>query len=86
MSYQFPPDVEKAVQKWLRSGEYSSEDDILRDALKALDERQGALFEEDPVVTEGIQRGLADMVAGRSQSVEDFDQKFRAKHNIPNDG
>ena len=85
MGYQFPPDVEKAIQERLQSGEYPTEDDVLRDALRALDERQFVVIEEDPVVVEGIRRGLADMKAGRSQPVEDFDKEIRVKHNIPDD-
>jgi len=83
MSYQFPPDVEKAIQARIQSGEYPSEDDVLREALKALDDRQYVVLEEDPIVVDGIRRGLADMKAGRSHTVEDFDRDFRAEHNIP---
>lgn len=85
MSYQFPPDVEKAIQQRLESGEYPTQDDVLRDALRALDERRFVVLEQDSVVVEGVRRGLADMKAGRSQPVEEFDRYFRAKHNIPDD-
>ncbi len=83
MAYQFPPDLEDAVRQLMESGEYRTEDDLLRDALKALDERHSQVVEEDPVVVEGIRRGLADMKAGRSQPLNEFDAEFRAKHNIP---
>jgi len=33
MSYAFPPDVEKLVQEQMAGSQYSSEDDLLRDAL-----------------------------------------------------
>ncbi len=36
MTYQFPPDVAKLVQAQMASGGYNSEDDLLRDALSAL--------------------------------------------------
>jgi putative addiction module CopG family antidote len=36
MSYSFPSDVKEMVQSRLASGRYSSEDDVLRDALRAL--------------------------------------------------
>lgn len=73
-----------AIQQRLQSGEYASEDEVLRDALQALAERRPASV-EDSVVVEGIRRGLADMKAGRSQPLEEFDQEFRAKHNIAHD-
>ncbi|MEQ8785739.1 MAG: type II toxin-antitoxin system ParD family antitoxin [Pirellulaceae bacterium] len=36
MSYSFPPDVRQLVDLRLLSGQYGSEDDVLRDALRAL--------------------------------------------------
>jgi Arc/MetJ-type ribon-helix-helix transcriptional regulator len=85
MSYQFASDVQKLVEQQMSAGNYSSEDDLLRDALRALDEQRQSLVEEDPIVIEGIRRGLADMEAGRGQPFEAFDAEFRAKHNIPRD-
>jgi Arc/MetJ-type ribon-helix-helix transcriptional regulator len=38
MAYQFPPDVEKLVKDRMALGIYSSEDEILRDALGALEQ------------------------------------------------
>lgn len=79
MGYQFPPDVEKLAQDLMAMGNYVSEDDLLRDALTAFQES----CHEDPVVVEGIRRGLEDMKMGRGRSFEEFDKEFRAKHNIP---
>lgn len=82
MVYEFPPDLAKAVREQMAAGEYSSEDDLLRDALQALEERKIGAGVEDPIVVEGIRRGLADMNAGRSQSFEEFDAAFRARRPI----
>ncbi|MBI2827541.1 MAG: hypothetical protein HYX69_22940 [Planctomycetia bacterium] len=38
MSYQFPPDVDQLVKDRMAHGGYLSEDDVLRDALRALEE------------------------------------------------
>ena len=38
MSYTFPLDVRQLVESRLASGNYGSEDDVLRDALRALEE------------------------------------------------
>jgi putative addiction module CopG family antidote len=38
MSYPFPPDLQKLLDARLASGHYSSDDDVLRDALRALNE------------------------------------------------
>ncbi len=85
MPYQFPPDVEELIKKQMGTGAYRSEDDLLRDALHALDERRHAVTDEDPEVIEGIRRGLTDLRTGRFQALGDFDAEFRAKHNIPRD-
>lgn len=86
MPYQFPPDVEELVKLQMQNGGYGSEDDLLRDALKALDERQHAVVDEDAEVVAGIERGLADMKAGRSRPLDEFDAEFRKAHGIPCDG
>ncbi len=69
----------------MASGHYRSEDDLLRDALKALDEQRGSLLEEDLEVLQGIERGLADMQAGRSRPLAEFDADFRHRHSMPRD-
>ncbi len=38
MHYQFPPDLQQRVLSRLSDGSYGSEDDLLRDAMNALDE------------------------------------------------
>src|SRR5665213_2637950 len=41
------------------------------------------LLDVDPVVVDGIRRGLADMSEGNSIPFSDFDPQFRALNNIP---
>ena len=38
MSYSFPPDVQQMVESHISSGHYQNEDEVLRDALRALTE------------------------------------------------
>lgn len=85
MNYQLPPDVTEAIQRYVERGEYSSPADVLRDALQALDERISVDL-VDPIVVEGIRRGLADMKAGHFIRLEDFDAEFRARHGLPSNG
>ncbi len=37
MAHQFPPDVEERIKAKLATGQYDSEDDVIRDALEALE-------------------------------------------------
>ena len=86
MVYPFPPDLYRLLQEQMAAGNYSSEDDVLRDALLALDERRRSILEIDLEVVEGIRRGLADVRAGRVQPFAEFDAEMRAKHLKPADG
>jgi Arc/MetJ-type ribon-helix-helix transcriptional regulator len=82
MSYEFPADVRQAIDQQMSFGKYRSEDDVLRDALRALVEQRDSILEIDPVVVEGVRRGVADIEAGRSRPLSEFDAEFRAQHGI----
>lgn len=75
MPYTFPPDLQSLLQKHLTLGNYATEEDVLRDALRALDDHQ--------TVLQDIRTGLADMETGRGRSLDEIDVDLRAKHNIP---
>jgi Arc/MetJ-type ribon-helix-helix transcriptional regulator len=68
MAYQFPADVEKLIREHMASGNYLSEDDCLREALKTLGEfvhsHEGAA-EEYRQTVEAVREGVADVSAGR---------------------
>lgn len=74
MPYQIPPDVESRVTALLADG-YASVDDVLRDALSALEYRR----EEIAAIREGIE----DVEAGRYRPLEEVDAEIRKKHNFP---
>jgi len=40
MTYAFPPDVEELIAGRMAAGGYATEDDVLRDALRALAEEE----------------------------------------------
>jgi len=75
MSYTLPPDLQSLLQKHLTLGKYTNEEDVLRDALLALEDRQAIL--------EDIRIGIDDLQAGRGTPLEDIDAQLREKHNIP---
>ena len=78
MANQFPPDLEEQLKERMASGQYASEDDVLREALRAL-KRQ----DEDVAA---LKEAIADMEAGdRGRSFDEFVDDFRKKHNIPQD-
>ncbi len=73
-TYPFPPDLAAEIQRRMETGQYSSEDDVLRDALNALQLR-------DEEVS-AIQEGIDDMEAGCLKSFVEFDRDFRARKNF----
>lgn len=77
MSYAFPPDVKRLVEEQLSTGQYNSEDDVLRNALQALKFRS--------VEVAAIAEGIADMEAGRFRSLDDVDAELSRKLGLPRD-
>ena len=71
MHYRFTPDVERLVSEQMRQGAYKSEDDLLRDALRALAERNDTFA--------AIRAGIEDMEAGRVMPLSEADAAMRAK-------
>ena len=74
MPYQFPPEIDHLIKQQLASGSYASENEILRDALNALIQRNEDLS--------AIQAGLDDMRAGRVYALEDVADEIRRKHGF----
>ena len=62
MAYQFPPDVDQLLREQMVHGGYSSEDDVLRDALRVFGEvisRQHELLADVQCGIDQADRGLA---------------------------
>ena len=64
-AYQFPPDLEDEIKQRMATGQYMSEDEVLREALRALKWR------DDEVVA--VQEGIDDMNAGRVKPIREFE-------------
>ncbi len=73
MSLQLPPDLSASVQHFIAFDGYKTEEDVLRDALAAL-ERQANIA--------AIQKGVDDMEAGRCRPWEEVKEELRAKLGI----
>ena len=68
-SYSLGPHFEAFIQAQLSSGRYNNASEVLRDALRLMEERDRRLASLDA----SIARGLADIEAGR---VSDADAVF----------
>ena len=75
MTHQLPPDIQQSVRTLMASGRYASEDDVLRDALRALND------EQDDVAA--IDEALADLEQGDpGVGVRQVFQELRERHGI----
>ncbi len=77
MPHALSPDLDQRVRDKLSAGQYASEEEVLREALKLLDEHDETLA--------AVSEGFEDVRSGRSRSFEEADTEFRRKHNIPFD-
>ncbi len=68
-SYSLGPHFEAFVKTQLASGRYGNASEVLRDALRLMEERENRLTALDAA----IERGIADIEAGR---VRDADEVF----------
>ena len=71
MSYTFPPELDRLVRDKLATGEYASEEELLLEAMRALVDRDEAIA--------GIRRGIEDMEAGGTRSLQEVDAGPRRK-------
>src|SRR6202790_182692 len=71
MSLIISADVHERVNALLDTGRYASEEEILRAAVAALEERNADLT--------AIQSGIKDMENGRYRPFADFDAEFRER-------
>ena len=61
VSYQLPADIQRRVRAQIESGQFATEDDVLREAIDTLERRQRGLQSLRDMVREAD----ADIAAGR---------------------
>jgi Arc/MetJ-type ribon-helix-helix transcriptional regulator len=83
MVYQFPPDLERLVKDRMASGMYASEDEILRDALGALER-----IEEDTIKRWDKHDRLAaeQSARGLSKALDDAQVLARLRERLAREG
>lgn len=67
--YELPIDVYQEIKQCVASGQYATEDDVLREAIRALK------FRDEEIAA--IKAGTGDMEAGRVRSFEVVDAEIR---------
>ncbi len=83
MTYQFPADVEQLIKQRMALGVYASEDEVLRDALGALEQREQERIarwdERNRLAVEQSRQGL-------SRPLDDEKVLARLRERLANEG
>lgn len=72
MTVELPENLQSFVKDQVRSGRFASEQEVMAEAVRALKSRL-----EQAEAVEAIRRGIADVDAGRTVSLEDFEDEVR---------
>jgi antitoxin ParD1/3/4 len=75
-SYTLGKHFEQFVQAQLASGRYNNASEVLRDALRLMEERERRMAALDIA----IERGIADLKAGRVHDAEDVFADLKARY------
>ncbi len=76
MQIELPPELEPFVEQEFATGRYATRDEVVAQALRWLrEERQEAVL--------GIQQGLDDMAAGRTQPLGEAFADIRKEFGAP---
>jgi antitoxin ParD1/3/4 len=88
MNISITPELEKFVQSLVKSGMYNSASEVMRDALRLLEEKQELRKKRIEHLNAEIQKGLDDIKAGRVVSAEEvmrdmqiFKTQFKSSHD-----
>ena len=72
MTITMPADMAALVKAAVEAGDYASTSEVIRDALRQWKMRRAIQIQEIAALKSDIDKGLADVAAGR---VKDFDKK-----------
>ena len=79
LSITLPHDMAKAVKQKVASGDYATESEVIREGLRALNERDAAL--ENWLRTEGVARYDAYKRDGQAEPAEKVFAQLRRYHS-----
>jgi antitoxin ParD1/3/4 len=75
-SVDLGPKLESVVAKLVSKGRYNSKSEVIREGVRLVEEREKRLAELDRV----LDRGLADVKAGRTKPAEEVFARLEAKY------
>lgn len=82
MATHLPADLEQFVEAKVRSGRFTSPDEVIAAGVRLLRQHEEAA---ETRVLDGIRQGLDEMHAGRGRPAEDVFADIRREFNLPPD-
>lgn len=82
MPYQFPSDIQQSIQAQIASGEFESEDEVLRQAMATLESRQRGLQQLRQMVADAD----GDLAAGRVGPFDAQETKRSVRERLERQG
>jgi antitoxin ParD1/3/4 len=73
--------LEAVVEDLVANGRYNSKSEVLREGVRLVQEREAALAELDAA----LDRGIADVRAGRTKPAEEVFARLRSKYEAMKD-
>lgn len=70
LNVSLPPQLEELVRRRVESGRYESASEVVREALRLLDEREQDSHARLAVTRKAIAQGLSDVAQGRTQELD----------------
>jgi len=70
------PRLESLVDELVKNGRYGSKSEVVREGIRLVEERETALAR----LNAALERGLADIAAGRTRPAEEVFAELRAKY------
>lgn len=82
------PAIEQAMDELVNLGSYRSREDVLREAVRLVRVREGFdadvdAGDVDVTAREAVERGVADIKAGRARPVADVFRDLRQRYEAP---
>ena len=71
MNYEIPAQLQSLIDQKMSTGQYASQDELLTEALHALDDYEAAVAD--------IQQGIEDEATGRMRPLDEVDADIRQK-------
>jgi antitoxin ParD1/3/4 len=82
LSITLPPEMASFIRQKVNSGLYSSNSEIIREALRSMMDRDRRLERLDTAIAQGV----ADAEAGRVQDIDDVRAELRGRFAVGSEG